>query len=80
LLYYLRPCRHEWFSEKISFTACAKSLKPWLAMALFRASCPPPCELATLFQIAPSDLVTMFAQSVSLNFSRNSIPFMQYAG
>jgi len=57
LLYYLRPCRHEWFSEKISFTACTKSLKPWLAMAF-----------------------TMFAQSVSLNFSRNPIPFMQYAG
>jgi len=47
----------EWFSEKIIFTACAKSLKPWLAMAF-----------------------AMFAQSVSLSFSRNSIPFMQYAG
>ncbi len=46
------------------------------AMPLCRASCPPPCGSATLFQIAPGDLVTMFAQSVLLNFSRKTIPFM----
>ncbi len=31
------------------------------AMTLCRASCPPPCGSAALFQIAPGDLVTIFA-------------------
>ncbi len=50
------------------------------AMALFQASCPSPYRSATLFQIAPGDLVTIFAQSVLLNFTRNSIPFMKHPG
>ncbi len=50
------------------------------AMTLCRASCPPPCGSATLFQIAPGDLVLMFVQSVLLNFSRNPIPFIKHPG
>ncbi len=50
------------------------------AMTLCRASCPPPCGSAALFQIAPGDLVSMFVQSVLLNFSRNPIPFMKHPG
>jgi len=81
LLYYLRPCRHEWFSEKISFTACAKSLKPWLAMALAMFA------QSVLLSFSRQKHWECFCSAAGRPkgaihgcIATNSIPFMQYAG
>ncbi len=53
---------------------------PSPARVLFRASCPSPFGPASLFQIAPGDLVPIFVQPTLPDFPEKSIPFMKHPG